>query len=169
MERIRLRALEPEDVELMYEIENDEKEWRHGDSVAPFSRQQLLDYAMNYDADPFRAGQLRLVVVNDKNESIGIADLYEISAKNRNAFIGIAIHPEFRGRGYGTASIRLIADYAFKILKLKNLAAKVITSNHKALAMFKSSGFSEIGVMKGWQLTAYGFEDIAVLTLGADH
>lgn len=64
MERgeVRLRALEPEDVDRLYIWENDRDMWPFGGTRAPLSRHQLWEYATNYDANPFAAGQLRLII-----------------------------------------------------------------------------------------------------------
>ncbi|MDE5849776.1 MAG: GNAT family N-acetyltransferase, partial [Muribaculaceae bacterium] len=57
---LRLRALEPEDADMMYDAESDEAAWRYSDYLAPMSLELLREYALTYDADPFRSGQLRL-------------------------------------------------------------------------------------------------------------
>ena len=41
---IHLRALEPEDLDFLYEMENDESLWEVGNTNVPYSRQVLLDY-----------------------------------------------------------------------------------------------------------------------------
>ena len=41
---IRLRALEPEDLDLLYKIENDMKLWNVGATNVPYSRYTLHDY-----------------------------------------------------------------------------------------------------------------------------
>ena len=60
--KLRLRALEPEDAEMMYEAESDPAAWRYSDYLAPMSREMLREYALTYDADPLRSGQLRLII-----------------------------------------------------------------------------------------------------------
>ena len=42
--KIFLRALEPEDLDFLYEMENDESLWEVGSTNVPYSRQMLLDY-----------------------------------------------------------------------------------------------------------------------------
>lgn len=163
MEKIRLRALEPEDVELMFGIENYSDDWKHGDIVAPYSKRQLLEYAMNYDADPMNAGQLRLVVVNEADEAVGLVDLYDISEKNRNAFIGISILPSYRKRGYGHHAVNAITRYALSTLGLHSVGAKVLASNEKAIGLFGKCGFIEMGTLKEWHRTPEGFEDVKVM------
>ena len=80
-QRLNIRALEPGDADFMYEVENDSSAWRYSDTVAPLSRRILRDYALNYDADPFSAGQIRLIVTEEGNNTpVGIVDLYETFA-----------------------------------------------------------------------------------------
>lgn len=105
-DRLALRALEPTDADFMYDVENDSESWRYSDTVAPLSRKMLRDYALDYDADPFRAGQLRLIITDRQNGvPVGIADLYDISQRHRRAFAGIYIRPDFRGNGYAEEAV----------------------------------------------------------------
>lgn len=59
---ICLRAVEPDDAELLYTWENDYDIWLVSGSTAPFSRQQMLRFIeRQQDADIF-CGQLRLMI-----------------------------------------------------------------------------------------------------------
>jgi diamine N-acetyltransferase len=51
-ESISLRALEPEDLELLYQWENDPTVWLLSGTMAPFSRYVLKRYLENADARP---------------------------------------------------------------------------------------------------------------------
>ncbi len=150
---IRLRAVEPSDADFMYEIENDEAAWRYSDTVAPISRRILRDYALDYNADPFAARQLRLIISVFKAESwypAGTIDLYEIDPVNRNAFIGIYILPGFRHAGFAKEALHLIDQYARKVINLRFLAAKIESSNIVSLSLFKKCGFEEAAVIPEW-------------------
>lgn len=160
-----LRALEPNDVDLMFQVENEVSEWQHGDTVAPYSRHQLMEYALNYDSDPFRAGQLRLVAEVD-GQPIGLLDLYEISEKNRNAFVGIYILPSCRRKGHGLDSLKKLCDYAFSSLGLHQLGAKVLETNAKALEIFKKAGFTESGILRAWHRTGLHYQNVILLQRG---
>ena len=48
---IRLRALELEDLDFLYQIENDDRLWELGVSNVPYSRRVLLDYITSASAD----------------------------------------------------------------------------------------------------------------------
>ena len=57
---IMLRALEPEDLELLYEWENNEIYWTLSNTVAPFSKFILKRYLENSHKNIYETGQLRL-------------------------------------------------------------------------------------------------------------
>lgn len=150
-ERIRLRALEPEDVELMMQCDNDTEAWYASDMVAPYSRKMLTEYAKNYSADPFTDGQLRLVAEDRiSGEAIGLADFFELSAMHRRGWCGIYILEKRRNEGLGRELLELMIRYASRILMLRNLAAKIPSDNTVSLKIFGNCGFTNVGILKGW-------------------
>ena len=72
---IRLRALELEDLDFLYHIENDDRLWELGVSNVPYSRRVLLDYITSASADIYVDNQVRLIVENGQNEQVGILDV----------------------------------------------------------------------------------------------
>ena len=48
---IRLRAIEPEDLDLLYQIENDRSLWNVGATNVPYSRYTLHDYIATSNDD----------------------------------------------------------------------------------------------------------------------
>lgn len=155
--RLHLRALEPFDADFMYEVENDAQAWRYSDTIAPLSRRILRDYALTYDADPFTAGQLRLIITEEGNSNpVGIVDLYEISQRHQRAFIGIYICKDYRGKGYADETIDLIEDYAHNSLHLHQLGAKVEDSHKVAQNLFERRGYELKGNLDDWLSTPDG-------------
>ena len=59
---IRLRAIEPEDLDLLYRIENDVKLWNIGTTNVPYSRYILHDYVANASDDIYTDRQVRMMV-----------------------------------------------------------------------------------------------------------
>ena len=45
--KVSLRAIEPEDLDLLYRIENDRNLWNVGTTNVPYSRYTLHDYIAN--------------------------------------------------------------------------------------------------------------------------
>lgn len=163
--RLRLRAVEPADSRIMWDIERDSSQWIENGMSAPLSYHSLKEYAERYDADPFNAGQLRLIAeTSDSGEYVGIIDLYDISATNRTAFIGIYIIGRYRNRGMGSEAIALIEEYSFRVLNLRQLAAKIVSSNHASRRLFERCGFKLRGVMPEWILSGNTTFDLALFS-----
>lgn len=149
--KIRLRAVEPSDADFMYEVENDAGAWRYSDTIAPLSRRILREYALNYDADPFSAGQIRLIATDSEtNAPVGIIDLYEISQRHLRAFAGIYICKEYRGEGYADAALAQLEYYANTTLHLHSLGAKIEEGHTNAITLFESRGYRQCGKMEHW-------------------
>ena len=161
--RLRLRALAPEDADFLYQTENDTTAWPDSDTVAPYSRELLRGYALTYGADPYAEGQLRLVAEDAAtHEPIGVADLYDISARHRRAWVALYIVRGRRRSGAGAEALRLLEKYAAQTLLLDNLGAKVAETNTASMRLFESAGYDKAGVMKGWLKTAGGEEDMTI-------
>ncbi len=163
MPRIRLRAVEPEDATLMWMAENDAECADTSDYTAPLSRHRLLEYALSYDADPFRAGQLRLIVemvqtdgMYGRGEAVGIVDLYEISVRDLTAWTGIYISPSWRGRGIGGMALHALVQEAFGRMGLKALGARVGEDNPASLRLFAGAGWMRCGTLPQWRRTLSG-------------
>lgn len=148
---VRLRALEPEDADFLYDIENDSEAWRYGDTVAPLSRRILREYALNYDANPFAAGQIRFMVTDSRSLCpVGVVDLYEISQRDSRAFAGIYICVDQRGCGYGLAALCALAEYARETLHLHQLAAKIEKNHKSSECLFAKAGYKCVAELPDW-------------------
>lgn len=165
MDKIKLRAVEPEDVDFIFECENDPSISIWSDDRAPLSRSQLLTYALTYDADPFAAGQLRLIIVGEDGERIGIIDLYEISEKDSRAFIGLCIHPSRRGKGLAKEALEALRNLATNKLGIRQFAAKVSTENHIASHLFETAGYEKLTVLPRWHKIGSKFHDFYLFLL----
>ncbi len=162
---VTLRALEPSDVDRLYVWENDPSVWRHGDRRAPLSRQQLWDYVNNYDADPVRAGQLRLMIADVDGEAVGTADLYELDAINRRAAVGIMVIPACRRRGYAVRALRLLARYCRDQIGLHQLWSVTADDNEASRRTFASAGYQIAGRLRSWTRSGGVYHDAYISQL----
>lgn len=151
-DEIKFRAIEPSDAEMLYLWENDSELWPEGRVCRPMSLFALKSYAESVSDNPFADGQLRLVVCRASDGlAIGLADLFEISAKDGNAEAGIFVAPEFRGQGYATPIINKLCDYAGeKCLHLHTICAKIAESNIPSRKAFEHAGFKCEGCLRSW-------------------
>ena len=164
-EIIKLRPVEPEDAETMWIVESDSEQWMQNGMSAPLSRQNLTDYALSYDADPVRAGQLRLIIESKPEKGIiGIADLYDISVQHRHAFVGIYIFPHVRRSGLALASLDLLERYAFNLLNIRHLVAKVMEDNAASSNLFEKAGYVYRGELPEWYQTGNEFRPLKILS-----
>lgn len=85
MQKIRLRALEPEDLDMLYEIENDRSLWNVGATNVPYSRYTLHDYIAHSRDDIYSDRQVRLIVENTDGEAVGIADVVNFDPQHMRA------------------------------------------------------------------------------------
>ena len=165
--RVRLRALEPSDVDLLYKWENDTDNWLVSTTQTPFSREILTKYIENSDQDIYTAKQLRLMIVakDQDNKTIGAIDLFDFDPNNRRAGVGILIDDAERQKHYGTEALERIIEYGFSVINLHQLYASVLSGNDESLAMFKGHGFVISGTRKDWIRSPKGWVDEYVLQL----
>jgi|SRR6218665_454251 len=166
-ENIYLRALEPEDLEFVYAVENDETIWEISNTITPYSKFLIRQYLENAHQDIYEAKQLRLAICKkESSEAIGLIDLFDFDAKNKRAGVGIIIQNETnRNSGFGKEALGLVINYAFEHLQLHQLFANIGTENKASLSLFTTFGFEKIGVKKDWNFTGTTFYDEAVFQL----
>ena len=164
---IFLRALEPEDLEFIYCLENNETIWEVSNTQTPYSKFLISQYLENAHLDIYEAKQLRLAICrNVSSEAIGLIDLFDFDPKNKRAGVGIIIQNEKdRNNGFGKEALHLMIDFAFQHLQLHQLFANIGSENQASLALFTTFGFEKIGVKKDWNYTNNAFHDEVLLQL----
>ena len=159
--KTRLRALEPSDIDLMYAWENNTEIWKVSGTLTPFSRHMLERFLDEQQFDIYQTRQQRMVVerISD-GKPIGAIDLFELDPVSRRAGLGILIHdPEDRGKGYASDAIKLLCEYALRVLNMHQIWCNIIAENTSCIRMFRALGFTEIGVKRDWQWRPDGFHD----------
>lgn len=166
-QHIYLRALEPEDLEFVYQLENDESVWEISQTQTPYSRFLIRQYLENAQQDIYEAKQLRLAICkNDSFQAIGLIDLFDFDAKNKRAGIGILIQKEEnRQNGFGRQALELLIHYAFERLEVHQLYANIATTNEASIALFTTFGFECVGIKKEWNFQNGIYSDEALYQL----
>jgi diamine N-acetyltransferase len=163
-EHIYLRALEPEDLDFVYAIENDTTLWELSDTQTPYSRFLIKQYLENAQQDIFEAKQLRLAICDINEKTIGLIDVFEFDVKNKRAGIGILIQKESdRYKGYGKEALDILTSYCFKTLHLHQVYANISETNTASLKLFEGSGFKKIGLKKDWIFDGSQFSNEYIL------
>ena len=162
---IRLRAMEPEDLDLLYRIENDMKLWNVGATNVPYSRYTLHDYIATASNDIYVDRQVRMMVENLSGETIGIVDLVNFDPNNCRAEVGLIILDAFRRQGYGNSVLTAIADYALNTLHLHQLFAFVDANNKASLKLFRKQGYQLSGTISDWLYDGREYHDAVLMQL----
>jgi len=164
---IYLRALEPEDLEFVYGMENDQSIWEVSNTNTPYSRFLIRQYLENAQQDIYEAKQLRLAICQDHDfPAIGLIDLFEFDPRNNRAGIGIVIQKdENKRQNIGSEALELLIKYSFFNLNLHQLYANISTKNEASIALFTKFGFEKIGIKKDWILLDNQYHDEAIFQL----
>ena len=147
---IFLRALELEDINYLFSIENNEKYWSISDSQIPFSKYLLNRYLNNSNMDIYEAKQLRLVIADFQNITIGLIDLFDIDFKNNRAGVAIIINEKMRSKGFAKEALELLIKYSKTHLSLHQLYCNILEDNTHSVNLFKSVEFKQVGLKKDW-------------------
>ncbi len=161
--QVRLRAIEPEDLDMLYRIENDVELWNVGTTNVPYSRYALHDYVAHAVGDIFADKQVRLMVENGEGNAVGIVDLVDFDARNRKAEVGIVIENAYRRRGYATEALRQLSHYASEILHLHQLYVYVDVGNTASLNLFSKAGWQSSAELKDWLYDGKAFHPARLL------
>lgn len=160
---VKLRAMEPEDLDLLYQIENDSSIWHVGTNNVPYSRYVLHDYIAHASGDIYTDKEVRMMIDNEQGETVGIVDLVNFSPQHQRAEIGIVIKDGCRNLGYANAAIRKIMSYAHDVVHLHQLYAIVEATNEISLNLFDSLGFSRSICLKEWTFNGNTYVDAIVI------
>ena len=157
---ISLRTPEPEDLELMYAMENDTTLWSVGNTTLPYSRYTLRLYLEQSKQDLYAERQARFVIGVENGEAAGMIDLADFDPLNSRAEVCIGLLGKYRGKGIATRALNLICDYAFKKLHINQLYAFIPEWNEESLGLFEKNGFKKSALLQQWQRTENGYNNV---------
>ncbi len=162
--KIILRALEPEDINLLYAWENSIEIWEVSNTKTPYSKFILSEYIKESGKDIYELRQLRLIIQNKNFEPVGAVDLFDFDPYHLRAGVGILIHKKAdRQSGYATDALQALFHYSLEVLGLKQLFANIALDNTISISLFEKLGFEKVGIKKNWLKTAYGWKDEILL------
>ena len=90
---------------------------------------------------------------------IGTAMIFNFDKEAKYAEIGYVLHKSYWGRGYGTESVALISDFAFKSLNLHKLNARVVDANVGSVRVLENNGYEQEGRLRDHYFIAGKYYD----------
>lgn len=160
---MKLRAIEPSDLDVLFAIENETSLWPYSEYTVPYSRDALQAYIFTCSNDIYLDRQLRLVVEVERH-AVGLVDLCNFSPKHSRAEVSIALLPQYRDKGYGAQALQLLSEYTDSHIHMHQLYAHVSVDNSAAIQAFLKADYEKVAVLKDWIRTqGCSYSDVVVL------
>mgnify|MGYP002761679406 CR=1 FL=1 len=141
---INLRTIEEEDLEFLRDGINDPEIRKNLTAREPVNMKQERGFFENVISDD---SDVHLAICRDK-EMIGIVSLEENEDEIRVAEIGIWIHTDHHGNGYGTEAAELITEYGFSELNYHRIMARAHEENSGSQRIWEKLGFEKEGELR---------------------
>jgi RimJ/RimL family protein N-acetyltransferase len=148
-EKVRLTAVDPQkDVPLFATWQRDSEYARMLDSDAvrmwsPTQNKEWIEKQQKQEG--FESLEFIIRALED-DKPIGFVGLDGISWHNGNSWVGIGIGDrEYWDKGCGTDAMRILARYAFEVLRLHRLNLNVFSYNTRAIHVYEKIGFQVEG------------------------
>ncbi len=161
---IYLRAMEPQDVDLLYALENDREMWQVSQTQFPFSKYTIEQFVLDVQNGISVTQQVRFMICDVNTQMVvGTVDLFDYDALHRRAGVGIMIIKEYQQKGFANEALSLLSHYATKNLMLKQLFANIQMDNQRSIQLFEKNGFKKSGVMEAWLFNGNKWEDVVFM------
>jgi diamine N-acetyltransferase len=144
-EHIFLRKLQLNDVDFIYDWENNPANWEVSNTKQSFSKEDIVDFVQS-EQNIILNKQIRFVIcLNLTEQPIGCIDLFEFDEQKKEVGIGILIADNLhRSKGYATESLRLLINYCSNELKIVHLFCNIFKENISSIRLFENCGFQFI-------------------------
>lgn len=143
-ERIILKPLGEEDIELLRILRNKEKQYfLTGDDIT--SEQQKIWYANYLKKD--NDIMFKVVKKDDPDNFIGAIAVYAINFNARTAEVGRTVIDKEKApeKGIGMEATKAVCKFAFDILRIKKIIGEVLKNNERIIKVDTRAGFVIVG------------------------
>lgn len=146
-ELVDLRAMAPGDWESHYYNRFDTPARRLVNYLVelPPTEAEARAFAERFTDFAEGTGRIMFTIENRQSEVVGGVNLNSIDERHGTFSIGMQIDRDYRGKGYGTAAMRLILRYAFFERRLHKYNGSVLEGNIASATMLTKVGCREEG------------------------
>lgn len=153
---IEIRKIKREDVPFLNEVRNCYAEEHLHDS-RKFTLEETFCWFDLTNPD------FRIVLLN--NIPIGYFRLSNHCKINKNIYIGMDIHKDFKGRGYGFKSYIEFIPKLLKEYDLNKISLEVLSTNIVAINLYKKLGFVHEGIKRKEVFKKGEFVDSIIMSM----
>ena len=148
-QRIYLRSIERDDLDLCHAWMNDEDLRSTLAQRYPMSLPREADWIERVTRGQDPSEMTFAICLADGDRHIGNCGLMAIDRDNRTATLGILIgEKDYRGRGFGTEALRTLCRFAFEEMDLRKIRLDTHAGNEAALRAYEKVGFRREGLLR---------------------
>ncbi len=166
-ELVRLRAARTEDWEANYAARYDSaaRLLLQYEVELPPTESACREAAERFAGFNTESGRLMFAIESLEGELVGALNLSSINERNGTFHIGIQVLPGHRGKGSGTAAMRILLGYAFFERRLNKFHVNCLDTNTASIAMMKKLGCVQEGIQRQEVYTGGRYHDIVLFGL----
>lgn len=149
-EAVRLRPVQQSDLAYFQRMLADDKlrRWLGSMPQQP-TMEEEQEWYLHRRQDP---DSVLWSIETASGDLLGTAEL-RLNAENSRAEVGIGIFDRRNwGKGYGTAAMRLVLDYAFGELRLNRIELTTDVDNARAIRSYEKCGFVREGLLRQFRM-----------------
>jgi RimJ/RimL family protein N-acetyltransferase len=165
---IKLKAMDPKHAEIVRAWINDPRihEWMLAGHIPVTAAEELAFYEkVEADRASGVAYHFEIHTVDD-SMLIGVCGLEGVDMIDSHGEVGIFIGDlDQQGKGYGREAVVAVLRFGFETLGLHTIRIRVVMGNERALALYRSIGFKDAGVLRECRYAHGRFHDVASLDM----
>ncbi len=162
-DRVRLRAVEPEDAPTFHAWNRDLEMTRGIDWVwPPGSLAAQKQWAETEAQRKMENDQLFLVIEDQAGELVGCINTHHCDRRVGSFSYGVGIRSEHRQQGYASEAIRRVQAYFFWELRYQKVTVDVYSFNQPSIALHQRLGFAQEGRLRRLLFTGGEHHDILI-------
>jgi diamine N-acetyltransferase len=156
--KIEIREMKMEDAKFILEVENNPAVWKVSHTTKAFSLKDIEVFIAKQMIDGLNTEQKRWIIMAD-GQSVGCIDIFDYSAQNKRAGVGIVIHPKHQNKGIAKHAVNKCILHCTEKLALHQLYCTILEENTSSIKLFEGLGFKKSGHRKDWTYYDGQFHD----------
>jgi RimJ/RimL family protein N-acetyltransferase len=168
-QRVRLRAIEPEDWEAFSAFDLDSLVARDCYAIPfPKSHEASRKWTVDEARAETKQDVFRFAIENLAGELVGTINTHSCEPRHGTFGYGIAIRREHWRKGYASEAIRLVLRYYFQELRYQKVTAHVYAFNQPSLKLHQQLGFQQEGRLRRMIYTDGAYHDVCIFGMTAE-
>jgi RimJ/RimL family protein N-acetyltransferase len=165
--RIRLRAVEHEDVRKFHAWVNDPEVTRSLALYLPMSYTDEENWFNSLAKRDQKEKPLAIEIRKGKNwKLIGNCGVFDLDSVSSSAELGIMIGDKSEwNKGYGSEVMGMLVDHCFETLNLNRVSLKVYTENIRAVRAYEKAGFVLEGRLREAVYKHGKYDDVLIMSV----